>query len=527
MYNFDSLSLKKIFIDNYDFLKNASVQKIQQPSRREFIFNLRSSGVSKKLYVNINPKYPHLCFVSEDTIQKRRLSVPKMPPMFCMQLRKYLEGSRIKEITLPDYERILEFHFEVFDECGQLVNLCLAVELMGKYSNIILYDFRSKIILGSAHNVSFEKSSVREIYGGIKYIYPPRQIKTDILKTSFAAFCEKIKNSNDLIRTVSCEYYYFSNPLVKKILSISNDEQELFKNLQSTAALENNILNSLWGDDEDFNKNIDNYFSNIIFNDITEAQKASYTRILKNEIKKYSKILNSPVDEDKVEKYKQKGDLILTYIYLVKSGEEEFSTPCGTVIELDKTLSPSQNAQKYYKLYSKAKGAFEYAQKKKEQAKSLSDYYETILFNLANSKTYQELDEIEQELFECSLLKINEKKKDLKINLATFNFEGYEIYLGKNNKQNDYLISKASNPKDLWFHAYNCPSSHVLLKIKNDQKYPKAEVLEYCARLVKENSPLKNSTKASIIYTERKNLKKPPGGVLGYVIYKNEKEIVI
>ena len=128
----------------------------------------------------------------------------------------------------------------------------------------------------------------------------------------------------------------------------------------------------------------------------------------------------------------------------------------------------------------------------------------------------------------CSLVKKDEtKKQEKKITLTKLTFGGYEILLGKNNRQNDYLISKASSAEDIWLHAYNCPSSHVLIKVKNDSSPPPPSVLEFAAKLVKENSPMKNSGKVSIIYTKRKNLKKPPGGVLGYVTYKNEKEIVI
>ena len=136
------------------------------------------------------------------------------------------------------------------------------------------------------------------------------------------------------------------------------------------------------------------------------------------------------------------------------------------------------------------------------------------------------MDEIRLELAMCGLIK-EEVKKEEKISLKSYECEGFEILLGKNNKQNDFLVSKIASGEDIWFHAYNCPSSHVLIKIKKDSPRLTPKVLEFAAKLVKDNSPMKNSTKASIIYTKRKYLKKPPGGVLGYVTYKNEKEIVI
>ena len=150
------------------------------------------------------------------------------------------------------------------------------------------------------------------------------------------------------------------------------------------------------------------------------------------------------------------------------------------------------------------------------------------MFSIENSTTFEQLDVIKEVLEISGLLKASsDKKKEKKVVLEKFEVDGYEIFLGKNSKQNDYLISKIANANDIWLHAYNCPSSHVLIKVKNDQKAPTPNVLEFGANLVKNNSPLKNSGKASVIYTLRKDLKKPPGGVLGYVIYKNEKEIIV
>ena len=153
MLNFDSLTLKYFFSENYDFIFGSVVQKIQLPSRYEIILNLRniSKSENRKLYININPKYPHICFVDENSLKKRDIAIPKNPPMFCMQLRKYINGSKIKDFRYVEYERILEFYFDYFDEIGSLTRLCLAFEFMGKYSNIILYNASTKIIIGSIH----------------------------------------------------------------------------------------------------------------------------------------------------------------------------------------------------------------------------------------------------------------------------------------------------------------------------------------------------------------------------------------
>ncbi len=173
MINIDFLTLKAFFIENIDFFIGARLQKIQQPTRKDFIFSLRNNAESRKLYININPQIYHICFASTENLEKRNLVIPQKPPMFCMLLRKYLEGCRISDAKVIENERILEFHFETMDEFSQKRSLCLCIELMGKHSNVILYDRESSIIIGCAHNVGAEKSRYRELQGGLRYIYPP------------------------------------------------------------------------------------------------------------------------------------------------------------------------------------------------------------------------------------------------------------------------------------------------------------------------------------------------------------------
>ena len=172
MQNIDCYTLQAFFEENIDFFIGARLQKIQQPSRKDFIFQLRNNSESRKFYININPQFYHIAFISKVNEERRGLVIPKQPPMFCMLLRKYLEGCKISDACVIENERILEFHFETMDEFSQKRSLCLCVELMGKHSNIILYDRETKIIIGCAHNVGPEKSRYRELQGGLKYIYP-------------------------------------------------------------------------------------------------------------------------------------------------------------------------------------------------------------------------------------------------------------------------------------------------------------------------------------------------------------------
>ncbi len=528
MNNLDSLTLKYFFEENSDFINGSIVQKIQLPSRSEVILNMRNLNndkpQNKKLYININPKYPHICFIDENTTKLRNIEIPNKPPMFCMQLRKYLNGSKIKDFKLVKYERILELYFDYFDEIGSLTRICLALEFMGKHSNIILYNANTKNIIGSIHNISQDKSSVREVYGGINYIYPPLKEKLNILNCSYSTFFEIAKEKN--IKEISENFYYFSQGILNEVFNKKNSLEEIFSFLQELQNGKNKeFISSFWNKNENnnINNSIDSYFSKIMFDEIIKNQKIKLKNLIKNDYKKYSK---TPKPNDKkLQELKLFGDMIMGYLYLIKKGEKELVVQ-DTKIKLDENLSPSENAQKYYQKYKKEKTAFEYNLKRYNSAKEKSDYFETILFNIDNSKTFEDLEEIKQELSDIGLIQ-NTKKEQLKPKVEKVDFMGYEIYVGKNNKQNDYLVSKIAKDEDLWFHGQNFPSSHVVLKIPNNRPYPDKEVLEFCAKLTKQNSKAKDGGKAAIIMTKRKNLKKPPNTYLGYVTYKDETEIVI
>ena len=515
----DSLTLQYFFQENANFINGAIVQKIQLPTRHEIILNIRNLNENKpqnkKLYININPKYPHICFIDEKTQKLRDIEIPIKPPMFCMQLRKYLNGSKIKDFKIIKYERILELYFDYFDEIGSLTRVCLALEFMGKHSNVILYNASTKAIIGAMHNISADKSSIREIYGGINYIYPPLKEKLDILNISYSTFFEIAGMKN--IKAISENFYYFNQSLLEEIFKKYDNLEDIFKFMQDLqSGLNPFFIFDFWGGDT-INNSIDNYFSNCMFDEILINKKTKLKKYLSNDVKKLSKIISNKVDSSKADKYKENADLIMAYMY---SNPEMLDN-----IELDETLDLNQNAQKYYALYKKARATYEYGLKRIDEAKEKLEYLESIIFNIENSNGFDELKEIKNEIIDLGY--IQDKKEKIESLIEKVEFKGFEIYIGKNNKQNDFLISKIAQGEDLWFHGQNFPSSHVILKVPNNKKEPSSEILEFCAKLTKDNSKAKNGGKASIIMTKRKNLKKPPNTYLGYVTYKNEIEIVI
>ena len=452
--------LKNWIEENSDFLTGARIQKIQQPTRRDFVFVIRNKGESRKFYININPQYYHVCFMSKENELKRFIEIPQKPPMFCMLLRKYLENAVISHVEQPEFERILEFYIETYNELSEKIYLCLAIELMGKYSNVILYNYDTNIILGCAHNVGAEKSREREMAGGLPYVYPSGRPN-------------------------------------------------------SWYCADKNILPS----------EIDSYYAQIISDDKIKRVKSDCAQIVNKKIKKDKtslKKIQSANDKD-YDKYRLYGDLIMANLYSNKDylktiNVYDYENNCEISIELDETKTLKDNANRYYKLYNKSKTAHEKMQEMSLKLKENIEYNEQILYSLELANDMDELLEIKSEIEPEKQVKSTKK-----VMIEPLQIEGFDVYVGKNNRQNDYIVSKLSKDEDLWFHTRDCAGSHVLLKCEN----PSDKLIFECAKLAKKYSKGSLSSKVSVIYTKRKHLKKPPKANLGYVIYKCEQEILV
>ena len=476
MQNIDYITLQKFFEENIDFFIGARLQKIQQPTRRDFVFQMRNNGESKKFYININPQFYHVAFISKENEERRGIDIPKQPPMFCMLLRKYLEGCKIFDACVIDGERILELHFETMDEFSQKRSLCLCIELMGKHSNVILYDRETKIIIGCAHNVGPEKSRYRELQGGQTYIYPPR---VNINKFS-------------------------GQPLYK--------------------ILENGITTS---------ETVDNYFASIqegvnINNGKSQLKEIIFPKLkrVKNSIEKITQLLNK---RDKTDEYKLYGELLTANLYQKKDYSKSievlnYFTGVNVTIELDETKTLNENAQRYFKLYTKSKTTKEKSEQMLSELEIEQEYLENVLYSIERACSLKELDEIKDELG-ITLHSNPFPQRAMAQQILKLDINGFEVYVGKNNKQNDYIISKLSKDEDYWFHTRLCAGSHVLLKVRETE--PDEKTIFECCKLAREYSSATQPSKVGVIYTKRKFIKKPPKAPLGYVIYKNEKEVLV
>lgn len=475
MLNFDFITLDLFLRENIDFLSGARLQKIQQPTRQELVFSMRNQGESRKFYINISPKFFHLCFISAKNEQKRHIEIPKQPPMFCMLLRKYLESTKIAKIAQPKDERILEFYFETYNELSEKIYLCLAIELMGKHSNVILYNYDTNVIIGCMHNVGAEKSEVREIIGGLPYTYPPK-----LNHKNFSGFSQFLK------------------------------------------------------EDVPVNGTIDNYFADLQEKEKIKSLKSRLLTVTKTKLRKVNsaleKVKKQSPSEEKANLYRKKGDLIMINLFNNKDFSKnieilDYETNSQLKIDLDETKTLKENANQFYKLYNKAKTANSKAQEMAENLKQEREYLEQTLYSIEIAQNVEELMEINEE---GKGKEERGKRKENPSALQPFSLSAqkqFTVFVGKNNKQNDQII-KLARDEDLWFHTHNCAGSHVLLRVEAGQNITD-EIIFECAKLAKQYSSAKDSSKVGVIYTQAKNLKKPPAAPLGYVTYKNEKEIII
>lgn len=529
MINFDYLALKTFAEENIEFLIDSRLQKIQQPTRRDFIFSFRNRAESRKMYININPSYFHLCFTNDENLKRRDIMFPKQPPMFCMLLRKYIEGAKVQDVRVPYYERILEIDFKSSNEFDENVNLTLAIEMMGKYSNVILYNSDTKIILGCAHNVGSEKSRAREVAGTLPYVYPPKQeYKTDILHyngqinydTLNDEFLGISKSFQELVKGKPLERIkdYVEGKTISP--AIDGDKFSLYSEL-----LENPVLQS------SVNDMIDEYFSKqqekVIFKQLSQKLRMITDTKYKKVLNSLKKINYQIAKKDKGAEYKKYGDLILANLFNGKDFSKcivvkDWESDSDITVPLDNTKTLKENSARYYKLFAKSKDSVEKLDELRKKLTTEKEYLEQIKYTIDTAETFSILKEIDIEVTE----KVSDTKKEQECNITSVEINGFRVYIGKNNRQNDMIVSKLSRGEDYWFHTQNCAGSHILLKVP-DSNEPDEKTIYECCKLAKKYSTAAESTKIGVIYTKRKNLKKPPKANLGYVTYKNEKEIIV
>jgi len=571
---FDGSVVNSIVRELNNRLVTGKIDRIYQPEKDELVISVRSYKDTCKLLLSASSTYPRVHLTEENK------SNPAVPPSFCMLLRKHLLGGRIVSVTQPDFERIIEIDIDSFDELGYSTHKTLIAEIMGRHSNIIFIDKPTGRIIDSIKRVSFEISSVREILPGREYEYPPSGEKSNPLtaaKEAFLGGIDRLPGSTKAEKFIMNSYNGISPVVARDICQKSGLDPDTDLKQCGIGQLER-----LYASFDGFRKTVlDAVFSPyIVYRDgkasdffclpleiYSNSSKQEYASIseaverfyhekdLKDRIKQKSgdihKIITNRLDrcykkleilEEELrdaaasEKYKIYGDLIMSNIYFLQKGEEKarlqnYYSPEGESIEIrmDIRLSPSANAQKYYKQYNKSKNALIKINVQIEENRNEIMYLETQLDNLDKCTEELELEEIRNELAEQGYIKsrkaANNKKVKASKPMRFISSSGFEVYVGKNNVQNDYLTLKFAVSQDVWLHTKDIPGSHVI--IKTEGKEVDDNTLLEAANLAAYYSKGRLSSKVPVDYTRRRNVKKPGGAKPGMVIYENNSTVYI
>lgn len=571
---FDGIVTKCVVNDLSSILVGGRIEKIFQPEADEIFINIRSKGQNYKLVMSASASYPriHLTDSSKEN--------PNIPPVFCMLLRKHISGGKILSIDFFDFERIIAIQIESTTELGDLTVKKLIIEIMGRYSNVILVNSEDKII-DSIKHVDNEISSVREVMPARHYVLPPSQDKTSPEQLSVDSFLESGKNGSD----ISIEKYLLNtikgfSPLICReicfraeidgrtpVHEIRGSVEENLK--KSIREIIENIINNKFSpciifDSNSFEGLIDFHCINITgypflktFTSISSALDYYYTakdsiERLKQKKSDVLKVINNnlgrcnkkiALQNEKLrdvadrEKLKLYGELITANIYCMVERAKRVSllnyySEGNEYIDilLDEQLTPQANAQRYFKQYSKAKSAFSYTSKQLEDSIRELEYLESVLHLLENCINLQEIDEVRQELVSQGYMaskKIKGFKKQIKLSVPHhfISSDGFDIFVGKNNRQNDQLTLKTASSADFWLHTRNIPGSHVIIK-KQQGEIPDSTLLE-AAILSAYHSKAKLSSNVPVDYTIVRNVKKPGGAKPGMVIYENFKTLIV
>lgn len=555
-------------------LSGARVDKIHQPERDEIILQFRSTNGVLRLLLSASAMNPrvHLTHITREN--------PMTPPMFCMLLRKHLQGSVLLRCTQQGFDRILRLDFEGRNEMGDLCVKSLIVEIMGRHSNIILVDDTGRI-MDSAKHVDFTVSAVRQILPGLSYEAPPAQDKISIdnytlldfvtaldhapkdtlldkfLLSSFMGlspllareivyrFCQNTKVTRGEVDTAAFAtaadtvFQELCQGRYRPTLILSKEDQ---KPIAFSCIRLTQYENSATAETADsMSEIIDTFFEKRAQKEHMHQRAAALTKLVHNNLdrceKKLALHLDNLTQSKNRDTYKIYGDLITANLYRMQNGvksltaENYFSENQETVtIPLKEELSPSQNAQRYYKMYTKAKMTERYATEQSEDAKKEKYYLESVLDSIEKAETPAELLEIKGELQDEGYLpkpsakaKKGQKKSEP---LRFVSADGYEILVGRNNKQNDELTIRMAYSTDIWLHTKNIPGSHTIIRTNGHGTAPDATILR-AAELAAYYSKAQNSSKVPVDYTVVKNVKKPNGAKPGMVIYDHYNTVYI
>lgn len=566
---FDGIVVSNIVKDMKERLEGGRIYKIYQPENDEINLVVKNHGTTYRLMLNASATLPLVYFLSENKQN------PAVAPNFCMLLRKHIGNGRIIQITQPDFERIINIEIEHLDEMGDLCRKKLIIELMGKYSNIIFTESDGRII-DSIKRIGAQISSVREVLPGYQYEMPPNNKYNPLTVTEEQFMKHILGKSLSIEKAIYSSLTGFSKLMAEQLCYASGVDGNF-----STDSLADANRQCLWNSFCEMVSAIEKgSFSPVIvyddkepvafsalpltmyrdmkqenFDDISTllsvfyARKDTYSRMhqkstdlrkvlsvsVERTAKKYDLLRKQLKDTEKREQYRIYGELLQSFGYQIATGDTQITVQNyyngeEVVIPLDKDLTAVENANRYFAKYNKLKRTYEASLSLIEETKASLDQLLSLQQSMEIATSEADLAEIKEEMILSGLIKSKPNKKngvkqEKSKPLHYISSDGFHMYVGKNNLQNERLTFKVANTKDLWFHAKNMPGSHVIVKLEGAGDVPDV-TYEEAARLAAFYSSGKTTPKVEIDYTRRGNLKKPPKSAPGYVIYHTNYSMV-
>ena len=570
---FDGIVTKAI-VTELSELTGARIDKVFEPNKNEIILGLYSEKKNYALDICIESQN---CRINLTTNAKPN---PQVAPNFCMLLRKNLIGLKLKKLITFDLERLVVLEFEGFDDVDDIISKKLIIELMGKHSNIILLD-DNNIIIDSMRHIRELDENFRDILPHTKYSFPTSNKKSFLELRDFEEFSNCINGTNieDLPSQISNTFNGISKNFISAIIRHLEITEINTANLQKIYNYITTTINNIETDnlsfeniknkegiikdyflipektsDEPFKLNffVDDFYYNKETSETFKNYRNSLLKLILDTLKKYKKRLYN-IDEklkecEDMDTYRIYGELITANLYRIPNRnlseielENYYDNNNKITIKLDKRFLPSINAKRFFKKYSKLKNALAIVSEQKEDTLKELDYIESVVYELENCSTIEEVGAIFDEISENNIFKDKKelntskkskikkskftKNKTVSFNPLKYTVDGYTVLVGRNNKENDYLTLKYANKSDIWFHTKDFHGSHTILKIDNNLPFPNDNVLVEVAKIAAQHSEAKNSSNVPVDYCEVKYVKKPSGSKPGMVIYSNNKTL--
>lgn len=558
----DSLYLQQLSKELKSLLRNSRVEKISQPHPLDAVLSLRTAQKNYQLFISAHPQYARI------NLTTKNQENPLKPPAFCMLLRKYLENARLLEINQPDFERIIQLYFQTVYPIDGISQIILVCELMGKHSNLILINRQNNQILGAAKILTSENNRYREITSGSPYTCPPKKTNPlshpklhELLQKAEGTLREALQhNFSGMSPQIIQEIFYRCSFSLEQPLPLNNEQINILEQIWQKIFTETEEKPLLYLTDNeeildysylklhhlntaktkifpDGSQLLAFYYEQKQQKDYLKQKKKDLTLLLQRELnrcRKKATLQKKDLAKAKnAEIYRLKGELLLANLGQIKKGAKavalnDYYTGQPLEIALNPEISPSANAQSYFKKYSKIKNSIKHLTEQIKLAASEEKYLESLLLNLEQAENQNDIDllrsELEEENYLKSKLKNKSKKKLLIKPLSFISSDNFTILVGKNNKENDQLTLKTAKSHDLWLHVKDIPGSHVIIRCNTD--IPQSTLTE-AAELAAYYSKSRYSSNVPVDYTLKKYVKKPAGAKPGMVIYTEQKTLFV